>query len=263
MPSPNLDTGHQKSGSAAASAADLLPGEWQARCEMAALFRWMNRLGMNEQIANHCSLMLPGSDHLFIINPRGLHYREITASKLIVCDLEGNVLRGGGELRKVAFYIHTRIHLRHPQARCVLHVHPQYLTALSMVKNGRLELVHQNSASLYDRVAYDEVHNGVVLWTEEGDRMADLMADKTILLSKNHGVTVVGPTPAEAFDELYIAERTAMYQVTAMSTGLPLAPFADNLRDRFNGPWGEKFDADLHLASIRRMLDLEEPDYAT
>jgi ribulose-5-phosphate 4-epimerase/fuculose-1-phosphate aldolase len=263
MPSLNLDTGHPKSGSPAASAADLLPGEWQARCEMAALFRWMNRLGMNEQIANHCSLMLPGSDHLFIINPRGLHYREITASKLIVCDLEGNVLRGGGELRKVAFYIHTRIHLRHPQARCVLHVHPQYLTALSMVKNGRLELVHQNSASLYDRVAYDEVHNGVVLWTEEGDRMADLMADKTILLSKNHGVTVVGPTPAEAFDELYIAERTAMYQVTAMSTGLPLAPFADNLRDRFNGPWGEKFDADLHLAAVRRMLDLEEPDYAT
>jgi ribulose-5-phosphate 4-epimerase/fuculose-1-phosphate aldolase len=263
MLSSNLDTGQEKGGSSAASAADLLPGEWQARCEMAALFRWMNRLDMNEQIANHCSLMLPGSDNLFIINPRGLHYREITASKFLVCDLDGNVLRGDGELRKVAFYIHTRIHLRHQQARCILHVHPRYLTALSMVKDGRIELAHQNSAALYDRVAYDEVHNGVVLWTEEGDRMAEVMADKTILLSKNHGVTVVGPTPAEAFDELYIAERTAMYQVTAMSTGLPLAPFADNLRDRFNGRWGEKFDADLHLAAVRRMLDREEPDYAT
>jgi ribulose-5-phosphate 4-epimerase/fuculose-1-phosphate aldolase len=263
MVEPILETAGDPARAVAGSNEGPSPAEWQARCEMAAMFRWMNRLGMNEQIANHCSLMLPGSDDLFIINPRGLHYREMTASKFIVCDLDGNVVSGTGELRKVAFYIHTRIHLRHPQARCILHLHPRYLTALSMLKHGRLELVHQNSAMLCDRIAYDDVHNGVVLWTEEGDRMADVMADKTILLSKNHGVTVVGPTAAEAFDELYMAERTAMYQITAMSTGLPLATFDDSLRERFNGPWGEKFDADLHLAAIRRILDAEEPDYAT
>ncbi len=237
--------------------------EWQARCEMAALFRMMARLNMNEQIANHCSLMLPDEEGLFIINPRGLHYKEITASNLIVCDLDGNVVRGTGELRKVAFYIHTRLHLKHPQARCILHVHPQYLTALSLLKDGKMELVHQNSAILYDRVAYDDVHNGVVLWTEEGDRMADTLGEKTILLSKNHGVTVVGPSAAEAFDELYMAERTCMYQMTAQSTGQALQPIADSLREHFNGPWGERFDADLHLAAVRRILDREEPDYAT
>jgi ribulose-5-phosphate 4-epimerase/fuculose-1-phosphate aldolase len=237
--------------------------EWQARCDMAAMFRVMDKLGMNEQIANHCSMMLPGSDDLFIINPRGYHYREITASTLIVCDLQGNVLRGKGELRKVAFHIHARLHLRHPQARCILHVHPRYLTALSMLKGGRMELVHQNSAMLYDRVAYDEVHNGVVLWDEEGDRMADVLGDKTILLMKNHGVTVVGPTPEEAFDELYMAERTCMYQMTAMNSGLPLQPIEDSLRERFNGHWGEKFDARLHLDAWRRLLDREQPDYAS
>ena len=41
-------------------------------------------------------------------------FQEVTASNLIVCDLEGKVVRGRGELRKVAFHIHARIHLRNP-----------------------------------------------------------------------------------------------------------------------------------------------------
>ena len=68
--------------------------EWQLRCDLAAAFRVHARLGMNEQIGNHHSLMLPGVDTQFLINPRGLLFQEITASKLIVCDLEGKVVRG-------------------------------------------------------------------------------------------------------------------------------------------------------------------------
>ena len=237
--------------------------EWRIRCDLAAVFRVLARLGMNEQIANHCSMMLPGSERLFLINPRGLHFREITASSLILCDPDGNVVRGSGELRKVAFHIHTRIHLKHPQARCILHAHPPYLTALSMIDGGRLELVHQNSLALIDRVAYDGVHNGVVLNDEEGDRIANLLGDKTILLMANHGVSVVGPSVHEAFDELYMAERTCMYQTIAQSTGRPLRRVDDRRRYRWNGPWGEQFDARQHLDAWKRLLDREEPDYGT
>jgi hypothetical protein len=53
-----------------------------------------------------------------------------------------------------------------------------------------------------------------------------------------------------------------MYQMTAMNTGLPLALLNDDLRDRYNGPWGERFDARQHLDAWRRILDREEPDYA-
>ncbi len=35
----------------------------------------------------------------------------------------------------------------------------------------------------------------------------------------------------------------------------------DHLRRRYNGPWGEKVDARLHLDAWRRVLDREEPDY--
>src|SRR5271166_5369099 len=94
--------------------------EWRLRCDMAAVFRVAARLGWNEQIGNHNSLMLPGDKPTFLINPRGYLFQELTASSLIVCDLDGNVLRGTGELRKVAFFIHARIHMRNPSATCVV-----------------------------------------------------------------------------------------------------------------------------------------------
>ncbi|MFO1351687.1 MAG: class II aldolase/adducin family protein [Gammaproteobacteria bacterium] len=237
--------------------------EWALRCDLAAVFRVCARLGMNEQIGNHHSVMLPGAEPLFLINPRGLLFQEISASKLIVCDLDGKVVSGTGELRKVAFHIHARIHLLHPMARCVLHVHPQYLTALSMIKGGRLELAHHNNLILNDRVAYDEEQHGPVNDNDEGDRIARLLGDKTILLMANHGVTVVGATVHEAFDELYVAERTCMYQLTAMNSGRALCLQPEALCARYNGPWGERVDARLHLDAWRRILDREEPEYAT
>ncbi|HEX3346824.1 MAG TPA: class II aldolase/adducin family protein [Acetobacteraceae bacterium] len=249
------------------SSTDAEAQEWQLRCDMAAVFRIAARLNWNEQIGNHNSLMLPRAAHddrpLFLINPRGYRFEELTASNLIVCDLDGNVVRGKGELRKVAFHIHAPIHLRNPGAACIIHVHPQYLTAIAMLRNPELALAHYNNLYLNDRVAIDVGGEKPVGDLSEGDRIANLLGDKTILLMASHGVTVVGPTVADAFDECSWAERTAMYQVTAMSTGQPLRQLPESGRRRFNGAWGDMVDAALHLASWRRILDREEPDYAT
>ena len=46
------------------------------------------RLGWNEHIGNHNSLMLPDeAEPRFLINPRGYLFQELRASDLIVCDL--------------------------------------------------------------------------------------------------------------------------------------------------------------------------------
>src|ERR1700681_894656 len=94
------------------SSTDGEAEEWRLRCDMAAVFRVAARLGWNEQIGNHNSLVLPQRSRddapLLLINPRGLLFQELTASSLIVCDLDGHVVSGKGELRKVAFHIHAR-----------------------------------------------------------------------------------------------------------------------------------------------------------
>ena len=240
--------------------------EWEMRCDMAAVFRVAARLGWNEQIGNHNSLMLPtrpGEPEQFLINPRGLLFQELTASNLIVCDLHGNKLRGEGELRKVAFHIHTRIHLRHPAAACVMHVHPQYLTALSLLAEPEFALSHHNNLLLNDRVKIDQGGDAPAFDHAEGDRLAEAMDGCSILVMGGHGVTVAGPTVADAFDELFIAERTCMYQMTAMNTGRPLRALPEAERRNWQGAWGDKIDARLHLNAWRRVLDREEPDYRT
>ena len=235
------------------------------REDMAAVFRISARLGWNEQIGNHNSLILPKTHPddapTFLINPRGYRFEELTASSLIVCDLDGNVLRGAGELRKVAFNIHARIHLHNPAATCVLHVHPQYLTALSLLEEPEFELAHFNNLLLNDRVVFDTGAEKGATNISEGDRLAGLLGDKTIMVMGSHGVSVVGPDVASAFDELYFAERTTMYQMTAWATGRKLRRLPETSRYGYNGTWGERIDARMHLDAWRRMLDRDEPDY--
>jgi ribulose-5-phosphate 4-epimerase/fuculose-1-phosphate aldolase len=239
--------------------------EWRLRCDMAAVFRVAARLGWNEQIGNHNSLILPQRSRddapLFLINPRGWLFQELTASSLIVCDLDGRVVHGKGELRKVAFHIHARIHLNNPNAACIVHV--QYLTALSVLEEPEFALAHYNNLFLNDRVVFDNHGAAPVDDDAEGDRLAKLMGDKTIMVMGAHGVTVVGATVHEAFDECYMAERTCMYQMTAMMTGRKLRALPASSLRRWNGPWGEKLDARMHLDAWRRVLDREEPDYAS
>jgi ribulose-5-phosphate 4-epimerase/fuculose-1-phosphate aldolase len=245
---------------------DLARTEWEMRCDMAAVFRIAARHGWNEQIGNHNSLMLPvpeGAPPQFLINPRGMLFQEVTASNMIVCDLDGNVLRGSGELRKVAFFIHARIHLRHPAAACVMHVHPQYLTALALLEDPSLALAHHNNLMLNDRVKIDLGGDAPAGSHAEGDRLAEAMDGASILIMGGHGVTVAGPDVASAFDELFIAERTAMYQMTALNTGQKLRALPESGRRHWHGAWGDKFDARLHLDAWRRVLDREEPDYKT
>lgn len=239
--------------------------EYALRCDMAAVFRVQARHDWNEQIGNHNSLMLPKSwygEPAFLINPRGYLFQELKASDLIVCNLDGKVLRGKGELRKVAFHIHCRIHLNHPAATCIVHIHPRYLTALSMLEDGEWILSHHNTLMLADRTMYDPLGHEPVDDNDEGDRLARDLGEKTIMVMRGHGVTVVGPTIEDAFDECFIAERTAMYQITAMQTGKPLHVLPPSAKRKHSGKWGDRVDARLHLDAWRRLLDKEGDDYA-
>ena len=58
-------------------------------------------------ICNHLSAMVPGSDELFLVNPYGWGFHEITASRLLVCDFEGRVIAGEGQPEATAFFIHA------------------------------------------------------------------------------------------------------------------------------------------------------------
>jgi ribulose-5-phosphate 4-epimerase/fuculose-1-phosphate aldolase len=235
----------------------------EARIDLAAAFRMAARLNLHEGVCNHFSMML--SERRFLINPKGTHFERITASGLIVIDETGKTLEGTGRPPTTGYSIHTRIHLQHPFAKVVLHLHAPYSTAITALRGGRVEMVHQNSARFYGEIAYDDHFNGIAVDTGEGDRMVEAMAGKRIMFLANHGVIVVGETVARAFDDFYYLERACQVQVLAMQSGGPLNVMSDEIArmtreqfDRFTGP-----NADLHFTALREMLDAEEPSYAS
>src|ERR1043165_5871207 len=219
-----------------------------ARVDLAAAFRLAVRLDLHEGVCNHFSYMFPGQmrdgvrfltrKHVaeviadaymfpgqmrdgvrFLLNRYGLRWSEVSASNLLMLDADGRVLQGEGEFEKTAFYIHSRIHLANPAAASVLHTHMPYATALTLLENGRLEMAEQNALRFHDDIAYDDTYNGLVVDNPEGDRLARVLGDKRVMFLASHGVIVVGPSIAEAFDLMYYLERACRLQVLAKSMG--------------------------------------------
>jgi ribulose-5-phosphate 4-epimerase/fuculose-1-phosphate aldolase len=233
----------------------------QARVDLAAALRTANRQGLSEGICNHFSMDVGGGR--FLVNPLGKHWSELTASSLLIADFDGNVVDGEGVVEDTAFFIHSRIHKNCPHATVVLHTHMPYATALTVVEGGRLEPCEQKAIRLCKTIVYDDDYQGLALDNSEGDRMAARLGDKSILFLASHGIIVTHRTIAEAYDDLYYLERACQLQVIARQTGLPLRRLpADVLRHTEEQFEGDRQSAPLHFASLKRILDREEPDYA-
>jgi ribulose-5-phosphate 4-epimerase/fuculose-1-phosphate aldolase len=234
----------------------------QARLDLTTALRAAARHGLNEGVCNHFSMAVPGREELFLVNPQGLHWSEITPADLVMADGEGNVIEGKYPVEATAFFIHARIHQGNKRAQVVLHTHMPYATALTSIVDGRIEMCTQNAFRYWDRIAYDEHYGGVALSNDEGDRMCRALGNKNILFLRNHGVIVTGATVAQAYDDLYYLERTAMVQVLAMQTGRPLANIAPSLAaDTARQMRGDAQQALLHFESLKRMLDRDEPGW--
>jgi ribulose-5-phosphate 4-epimerase/fuculose-1-phosphate aldolase len=231
----------------------------QTRIELAACFQLAARYGFEEGICNHFSAMVPGYDDLFFVNPFGYAFREITASRLLVCDFDGHVLAGDGKPEATAFFIHARLHRLKPRVRAAFHTHMPNATALSMLQGPPLLWLGQTALKFYGRTAVDEHYNGLALDNSEGDRIGATLADADIVFLQNHGVVVTGPSIAETWDDLYYLERAAEVQLKAMSAGRPLLAIPHDIAQRTYEQMrrGDAESANAHLASVLRVLRSE------
>ena len=232
--------------------------EWRLREDLAAAFHMAVANNLHEAIANHFSAVLPDQPH-FLVNPFGLHFLEITASNLIVCDFDGKVVRGEGEPSPSAHHIHAPIHRLVPRARVLMHTHQPYATALTMIAGGRIEWALQTACRFYGRVAYDNDYDGVALSDTVGERMAKILGDADVLFLGNHGVITAAPTVAQAFDDLYFIERVAQTQVLAMSTGRALTQLDPEIIEKVAAQTRyERFELayiERHFEAQKRLLD--------
>ena len=249
-------------------APGAVPAIEQVRVDLAAALRWAHRLGLGEGVDNHFSAAVPDDDGVirgkrFLINPYGWHWSEVTASALVLCDEEGNVLEGDNTVETSAFCIHSRVHVKVPSAAVVLHTHMPYATSLTLLEDPELRMCEQNALMFDGRVAYDDEYDGLAHATDEGDRLARKIGNRNVLMMASHGVLVAGPDVASAFTDLYYLERAATFQVLARSTGSKLRTISESVREKAREQFAvdRPLLAERHFKALRRMLDREEPDY--
>ena len=235
----------------------------QARIDLAAALRWGDRHGFGEAIGNHFSFMVPGTNDRFLINPQKRHWRELTASRLLLVGADGQLIEGDGPPERTAYVIHWRVHRAVPQARCILHCHAPYATALTMLEKPLLLPASQNAIMFHDQIALDPDYEGLAFDEAEGDRIARLIGNKSILFLANHGIIVTGATVHEAYDRLYYLERVCMMQAIAMATNQPLKHIRPDVGSKTAsqrlGVDAER--ATAHFEALKRILDEEAPNY--
>lgn len=233
------------------------------RIDLAAAFRLAVDMDWHESVGNHFSLAVSADGSQFLMNPRWVHFALIRASDLLLLDSnDSQTMSRPGAPDASAWCIHGRIHARVPRARCVLHVHPPYASALAALADPTLKPIDQNSARFFNRLAIDRGYGGIADQLEEGERLVRVLGDHNSMLMGNHGVLVTAATVAEAFEELYFLERAAKTLVLAYSTGQPLNVLADEVAEKTARCWDDYRDsAFAHFRDLKTMLDKRDPSY--
>jgi len=238
--------------------------EWQLRVDLAAAFRLAAQLGWHEAVANHFSLAVSADGKKFLMNPRWRHFSLVKASELQLLDAEDReTMQRPDAPDPSAWCIHGHIHAAVPHARCILHVHPPYATAVACLADPEIKPIEQNTARFYNRVAVDLGFAGIADTDEEGERLARVLGNKSCMMMGNHGVLVAAETVAEAFDDLYYLERACQTLVLAYSTGQKLNVMSPELAEHTARGWQDYKDAAFsHFEQMKTMLDRTDPSYA-
>ena len=112
---------------------------WRERTELAASFRWIERMNMHEAVGNHLSLAVNADGTQFLMNPNQVHFSLIKASDLILIDAnDPKTLHRPDAPDKAAWGLHGAIHRRCPHHRCLMHVHSVYATILACLEDSNL-----------------------------------------------------------------------------------------------------------------------------
>jgi ribulose-5-phosphate 4-epimerase/fuculose-1-phosphate aldolase len=238
------------------------PEEWQARVELAALYRLTAAYGWTDLVFTHISMRVPGPEHHFLINPYGLMFDEITASSLVKVDQNCNKLQDSPfPVNPAGFTIHSCIHEGRPEVNCVMHTHTRAGVAVSAQKAGLLR-ISQQATLVMPFLAYHD-YEGVALRADEKARLQASFGQKSLLILRSHGLLAAGASAADVFLFMYTLETACQIQLSAQAGGeliiVPDEVQADVMKVISTGTSG--MGGQIAWPALLRKLDRIDPSY--
>ncbi len=186
------------------------------KAKLAAAFRMFSKAGLDEGVAGHVTVRDPEFPDSYWVNPFGMHFSMIKSSDLVRVDHEGNVVEGSRAVNGAAVAIHCAVHKARPDVLAAAHAHGPYGKTLSTLEMG-IEPLTQDSCAFYDDFGIYDDYRGVVLSSEEGDRIGAALGPHKAVILRNHGMLTVGETVDSAAWWFLTLERTAQSQLMSYS----------------------------------------------
>ncbi len=214
----------------------------ELRRDLAAAYRLIAHLGLDDSIFTHISARLPGPEHHFLLNAFGQRFEEVTPGSLVTVDLDGNILDDptGMGINPAGFTIHSAVHAVRDDVVCVLHTHTVAGMAVASMEGGLLPL-NQWALQFHNRLAYHD-YESIALDHDERQRIQADLGDKRALILRNHGLLTAGRSVGEAFILMHNLERSCKTQVAILSSGQKPIPVSEAVAEQTAGIYEGVYD---------------------
>lgn len=237
--------------------------EHAARVDLASMFRMLHHLGMGYLIYSHISARVPGRDDQFLINCYDNTFDEITASRLMKVDLQGQRISGDGVFNRAGVAIHRAVYLARKDVNCVIHTHTVAGSAVASLAEGLLP-ISQDALEIYDDVGYHPY--GVAGQQEECEALGRSCQAGNCIFLRNHGTLTMGASMQHAFWRLFMLERACQIQMSVRSTGMPLSPISEDAIHGFSAKMKARLVSgslgQYEWESMQRLLTRMKSDHA-
>lgn len=173
--------------------------------------------GQGDLTRGHVSVRVPGDPTHFFMKPHSYGFDEITPENMVICNLEGEKVAGGGR-KHSEVYIHSEIFKARPDVNSVIHTHPTYAVALSATGKS-LQPISQPSVAFSDGLPYYTDTIELIRSKEMGIGVARALGACKAVLMRNHGVAVVGSSVEESTILAIMLDNACQIQLAAMAAG--------------------------------------------
>ncbi|MGC5010690.1 class II aldolase/adducin family protein [Streptosporangium sp. DT93] len=225
---------------------------------LVAALRLFGRFGFEEGVAGHITVRDPEHTDHFWVNPFGMSFRHITIADLILVNHEGQVVEGRYHVNQAAFAIHSMVHQARPEVVAAAHSHSVYGKALSTL-GTLLEPLTQDACAFYEDISLFDDYTGVVLETEEGRRIAQVLGSNKAVILRNHGLLTVGETVDAAAWWFITLERSCQAQLLAKAAG-PTIPISHENAKLTHGQIGNDTVGWINFQPLYDQITTTEPD---
>lgn len=179
--------------------------------------RILDAEGLGDLTRGHVSIRMPGDPTHFYMKPHSRGFDEVTIENIVICNLEGEKVGGGGR-KHSEVYIHSEIYKVRPEVNSVIHVHPTHAVALSAT-GRKLRPISQPAIPFSDGLPVFEETMDLIRSQAMGSGVARALGSHKAVMMRNHGVAVVGASVDEATILTILLENACQIQLLADAAG--------------------------------------------